>query len=1266
MTKNIRLIGAGGGTPDAPIQTDDNLFSKDVAEIVLGLCEGEIVGLENGMKSFFVGTVPFQNLDGTYNFTALQPPEVYTGADSDPEVTFQLGGESSNYNPSVLLRKDVPVTQVSPTVLRGKLTTIEIRLKFEQLFSQNESGVFENTAQFQIAYKKASAPDSTYQFYGNTPTFLLVGKTTGGYVKELRLTGLPANADDDWQIRITKLSPDALGQTGDLDICEITWESIQYITNTKRTYPGLAFVHIIAETGQEFTSIPDFYGIYLGLKLRVPTNYNGFSRITNLGTPWSGSTFKEEWTDNPVWFTYNVIMNPKFGLAHHYKDISVNPFDFYEAAQYCDERVPDGQGGTQPRYSMNALLENALDGIEQLKNVAGSFGGTVFDGLNGKLHLRVDKWREPLVLFTPECVPPEQPFSYSFADNDSRYNDVTVSFINPDLDWQVDKRRITDEDSILKDGRIPLEFEAMGCIDVHEATRKAYMRMITSRTEITTVNFITTRLGLLLSPFDNIWISDPDMGWGMTGRVESVQAGDILLREPIYFETLTTYSMLVQTYAEVLEIFITPAYVGNCTVLKIFGGIPDTTSWPEHAPFSLQDTGNFGKVKPFRVLQVEEVEGKPDWYRISALEVNQLKYEAADNAHSVGTLPYSYRQPDVPPKPYGLILQASTGELQVNGDGTIASRITAAWESNKASFIDFFEVQYAEVGTGQWTQAQTRGNQLYLGPVKDGIYYDVGVRAVNRLGKKSDWLRGQVLVLGKTAPPSDVQNFTYLNKDYGVRLSWDKVPDKDVNDYELRAYADSWEAAQFLTTVGNATEYAWFMQQEGTHTMWIKAIDTSGNPSVNATSVDVLIGTPGVPILMLRYENSNIVLDWTVPSASFPIVDYEVRFSDPLEVDPNNAEVMTRTSTQSLRLQADFTGDRRFWVAAVDAAENIGAFGYADFTPELPSIQSLKAEIIDNNVLLRWLDTPGTLPIVDHIVSKGDDYGTSVEVFHSRGTFAPIFERQAGLNRYWVVPEDSAGNLGTPVSILGSVNQPPDYVLLVDQDINFEDGTKTHLFHDTFENTLIGAVNLTETYDDHFSDHGYATWQDAIDDGYPLFATPGYTDFEYIYEYDYTTLLNSAILAVLVDQRMINGTLVAEHLDISTRKLITDPWTDYPDVFSVAVGEFRYLKIRYYGTTSSDAALIKIQRINIRLDTKKKKEDGMVDVLAADVSGTVVVFDTSLYDITSIKLSLQGNTPGYATYDFVDAPNPTQFSIYAYDLAGVRIDGRVSWEITGY
>lgn len=521
--------GAGGGGGGKKYDNrKDTLFSVDTVEIVLGISEGPIKGLVEGSKSYYVGETPLKSVDGTENFKDFYLG-VYPGKDTDPAVTYRLGGEASNYPVSVRLAKNVPVTRTTPNGMRKTANTpgfdrIEVRLQFNQLVLTNDEGSYENTAQFRIMYKPSNS--STWSYYNGETTTSIYGKTMGGYVREFVIPVTPLS-DADYDIRIEKLSPD----NDSVNVVDISWESYQLVTSSSRKYQNVALVHLIGQATSQFSSIPDFSGIFEGLIIDVPTNYDPVTRTYNEITPWNGAT-KKAYCNNNAWVLWNLIMNTTYGLKKHYPHVTANIYSFYEAAKWCDQIMMDGK----PRFTFNEEIKDPRNGMELLQYVAGSFDATIYDDHTGVVHLKVDMWREPKMLFVPENVT-EDGFNYTYTDPTTWYNDVTVGFVNPNLNWSEDRRRVFKQEYIDKLGRIPYDFVAVGCTDADEAIRRARMRMITANTEKAQVSFRTTRLGMLLDPLDYIYVADPVMGWSATGRIKDISHKNLVRNSGFTLDT---------------------------------------------------------------------------------------------------------------------------------------------------------------------------------------------------------------------------------------------------------------------------------------------------------------------------------------------------------------------------------------------------------------------------------------------------------------------------------------------------------------------------------------------------------------------------------------------------------------------------------------------------------------------------------------------------------------------------------------------------------
>ena len=469
---------------------------------------------------------------------------------------------------------------------------------------------------------------------------------------------------------------------------DVTWESaVAHIARQFR-YPNLAIAQINAQASGNFSSIPDFSGIYYGRIVKVPSNYDTTNK-TYAGT-WDG-IWRMDWTDNPAFIVKDLVENTTYGMGTFYH-VSINDWDVYDAGQWCDSRAADGN----PRFTFNGLIAEPRIGKEAIDYVCGIFSGRFVDDGNGYARILIDRSDTPAVqLFTKENVELGA-FNYSFSDPTTRYNDLTIAFTNPDLDWQTDRRRLYWQTAMDDFGRVPYQFVAVGCTHVYEAYLRGRYVIVTSQTETLIVQFKTSRNGLNLNPYDIVLIADEliygkppnaedlsgyfiqttgnftpllaantnqplfiseydlpeaatvydklktgrivlgqNSALGYTGGVittkSSLTATDaytVLLRDPIYLEAGLAYFVTFQTLTGTAEYRVDPSWAGSIKYdLRVT--TPITQQLPEKAVFSLRVEGLSDIPKPFRVLTIAPTDSD-DVVEVTAVEVNRKKWEYVD------------------------------------------------------------------------------------------------------------------------------------------------------------------------------------------------------------------------------------------------------------------------------------------------------------------------------------------------------------------------------------------------------------------------------------------------------------------------------------------------------------------------------------------------------------------------------------------------------------------------------------------------------------
>lgn len=510
------------------------------------------------------------------------------------------------------------------------------------------------------------------------------------------------------------------------------------------------------------------------------------------------------------------------------------------------------------------------------------------------------------------------------------------------------------------------------------------------------------------------------------------------------------------------------------------------------------------------------------------------------------------------------------------------------------------------------------------------------------------------------AQPGDVTGLTYTLEETGVRLRWVAVVDPDLSVYEIRVGA-SWESATLVDEV-RSTSYLWRVQIAGTYRIWVRARDVTGFYSGSATGIDVTIAPPSSVTLSFVLAGANIVLSWSAIGGSFLIDYYEIRYGTTWA----GGTVVTRAFSTTFIDQVSWAGVRRFWVAARDMAGNYGNPVSADVTIFAPaSVPNLRAEVIDNNVLLYWGTPSATLPIRTYELRKGADFASATVIGDKDGQFTSVFEMAAGDYTYWLRARDTAGTYGPATPVTARVNQPPDFVLYSDRNVNLATATLSSATYDGTGVTL--PFNTTETWDQHYTTRSWANDDDAIAAGFPVYAQPAPTTGYIEEEYDYGVAVPSTTVNVSPTLLIVAG--APTHSILISHKLNSgDPWTDMPAGPSAFIAtSFRYIKVRLTATTSgSGVGLYRCTQINVRLAVKVRTDAGQATGNAADVGGTTVTLGVAFSDLLGPPVVQPvGTTPIIAVVDFVDAPNPTTFNVLLFNTAGTRVTAAFSWVARG-
>ena len=562
-----------------------------------------------------------------------------------------------------------------------------------------------------------------------------------------------------------------------------------------------------------------------------------------------------------------------------------------------------------------------------------------------------------------------------------------------------------------------------------------------------------------------------------------------------------------------------------------------------------------------------------------------------------------------------------------------------------------------------WTRCGDTGGTSYISPV---LYGQASLFRVAAIGlAPGPW----ALVTPDTTPPSDVASLGYAQEPFGVRLSWPSIIDASLDAYELRVGGTGWSDAAFVASVWG-TEYLWAVQAAGSRVVRVKALDTSGNYSVNAASAAGVVAGPAAPP-SLRYElvGPDLVLAWGIPASGFLVDRYEVRRG----VSWAAGGFIDSTKATALRVKASFSGSVLWWVCAIDAAGNMGAPANVNVTIGAPGVVTgARSEVVDNNALLYWLAPEvgaGQLPVDRYEVRKGVSWAAgSVVGSNGNSTFAVVFEQSAGAYTYWVAAVDTAGTFGAATGIAATISQPPDYLLQNNYDspltgtpLASVTRTVAGLYADGA--SYFGPFDTAQTWSTHYSANGWATPDAQVAAGYPVYATPSATSASYEEVIDYGAAIPATIITATLNTALVTGA-VAVACQISWKLNAGDAWTALAaGAITALLPSFRYVKVRYAFTCAAGSNLIEVKGLNVKLAIKSRTDSGSG---TAAVGGTAVAFGYPFIDCDMPMVQPGGTTPRIAVVDFTDTPNPTQFTVRIYSLAGVDVGGPFSWTVRGY
>ncbi|EEQ3358043.1 host specificity protein J [Escherichia coli] len=536
-------MGKGGGKGHTPREAKDNLKSTQMMSVIDAIGEGPVEGPVKGLQSILVNKTPLTDTDGNpviHGVTAVWRA-------GEQEQTPPEGFESSGAETAlgVEVTKAKPVTR---TITSANIDRLRVTFGVQSLVETSSKGD-RNPSSVRLLIQ--------LERNGNWVTekdITINGKTTSQYLTSVILNNLPERP---FNIRMVRETADS---TTDQLQNRTLWSSYTEIIDVKQCYPNTAIVGLQVDAeqfgGQQLTVN---YHIR-GRIIQVPSNYDPEKR-TYSGI-WDGS-LKPAYSNNPAWCLWDMLTHPRYGMGKRLGAADVDKWALYAIGQYCDQTVPDGFGGTEPRMTFNAYLSQQ----RKVWDVLGDFCSAMrcMPVWNGQtLTFVQDRPSDVVWPYTNSDVVVDDNgvgFRYSFSALKDRHTAVEVNYTDPQNGWQTSTELVEDPDAILRYGRNLLKVDAFGCTSRGQAHRAGLWVIKTELLETQTVDFTLGSQGLRHTPGDIIEICDNDYAGTLTGgRILSIDAASRTLtldREVILPEAGTSTVNLINGSGKPVRVDIT-------------------------------------------------------------------------------------------------------------------------------------------------------------------------------------------------------------------------------------------------------------------------------------------------------------------------------------------------------------------------------------------------------------------------------------------------------------------------------------------------------------------------------------------------------------------------------------------------------------------------------------------------------------------------------------------------------------------------------------
>ncbi|HFG4167652.1 TPA: phage tail protein [Escherichia coli] len=703
-------MGKGSSKGHTPREAKDNLKSTQLLSVIDAISEGPVEGPVDGLKSVLLNNTPVLDTEGNTNISGVTVVFRAGEQEQTPPEGFESSGSETVLGTEV--KYDTPITR---TITSANIDRLRFTFGVQALVETTSKGD-RNPSEVRLLVQ--------IQRNGGWVTekdITIKGKTTSQYLASVVVDNLPPRP---FNIRMRRMTPDS---TTDQLQNKTLWSSYTEIIDVKQCYPNTALVGVQVDS-EQFGSQQVSRNYHLrGRILQVPSNYNPQTR--QYSGIWDG-TLKPAYSNNMAWCLWDMLTHPRYGMGKRLGAADVDKWALYVIGQNCDQSVPDGFGGTEPRITCNAYLTTQRKAWDVLSDFCSAmrcmpvWNGQTLTFVQDRQSDKVWTYNRSNVVMPDDGAP----FRYSFSALKDRHNAVEVNWIDPNNGWETATELVEDTQAIARYGRNVTKMDAFGCTSRGQAHRAGLWLIKTELLETQTVDFSVGAEGLRHVPGDVIEICDDDYaGISTGGRVLAVNSQTRTLtldREITLPSSGTTLISLVDGQGSPVSVEVQSVTDGvKVKVSRVPDGVAEYSVWGLKLPTLRQ--------RLFRCVSIRE--NDDGTYAITAVQHVPEKEAIVDNgAHFDGDQSGTVNGV-TPPAVQHLTAEvtADSGEYQV----------LARWDTPKVvkgvSFLLRLTVTADDgserlVSTARTAETTYRFRQLALGR------YTLTVRAVNARGQQGD------------------------------------------------------------------------------------------------------------------------------------------------------------------------------------------------------------------------------------------------------------------------------------------------------------------------------------------------------------------------------------------------------------------------------------------------------------------------------------------------------------------------------------------------